>query len=184
MLGKSTDAMIQFADWYATFCHLAGVNPKDDVAISKDLPDVDSINQWNVLWSEAARERDEFHVSPVTLIAYGGKWKLLTGPDPGNINSHTVPGFVPFNYYGVGCAAQRSLESARPIPTPFTHMPLAETGTITALGWRHPHKAWLALRRRQASWPRAAWRQRGGPFAMGWISRRPSSSTQLVGPQF
>lgn len=101
MLGKSSDSLMQFADWYGTFCYLAGIPQTDEMAISKSLPDVDSINQWPAFWSDA-KPRDEIHVSPVTLIAGNGKWKILTGPDPGSINSHTRPGFVPFSDYGVG----------------------------------------------------------------------------------
>jgi arylsulfatase I/J len=101
MLGKSSDSLMQFADWYGTFSYLAGIPQTDKMAISKSLPDVDSINQWPAFWSDA-KPRDEIHVSPVTLIAGKGKWKLLTGPDPGSINEHTQPGYVPFSDYGVG----------------------------------------------------------------------------------
>jgi len=101
MLGKSIDSLIQFADWYGTFSYLAGLDQSDPVALSKGLPDVDSVNQWPAFWT-GENLRDMIHVSPVTLIAHGGKWKLLTGPDPGNINSHTKAGYVPFDDYGVG----------------------------------------------------------------------------------
>jgi arylsulfatase I/J len=101
MLGKSTDALMQFADWYGTWCYLAGLDQSDPMAILKGLPDVDSINQWPAFWT-GENQREEIHVSPVTLITHGGKWKLLTGPDPGSINEHTAPGHVPFDAYGIG----------------------------------------------------------------------------------
>jgi len=101
LLGKSTESLMQFADWYGTFCFLAGIDQRDEVAIANKLPDVDSINQWPALWSYA-KPRDEIHVSPTTLISHGGKWKLLTGPDPGSINQQTTDGFVPFNDWAVG----------------------------------------------------------------------------------
>merc|ERR1719277_190938 len=37
--GSHVDAMIHFADWYATFCAMAGIDPSDKV---KGLPDIDS----------------------------------------------------------------------------------------------------------------------------------------------
>merc|ERR1712032_579886 len=86
-----------------TFCHLAGVEQKDEVAIANGLPDVDSINQWPVLSGQTAEaQRTDVQISAVTLIDHAGKWKLLTGSDPGSINEHTVPGFVPFDRYAVG----------------------------------------------------------------------------------
>ena len=80
--------------------------------------DVDSINMWPALWSNASKPRQEIHISPVTLISYGGKFKLLTGPDPGNINSHTTPGYVPMAEYAVGCALVRPFYACA-CPTPF-----------------------------------------------------------------
>eukprot|EP00930_Biecheleria_cincta_P055119 TRINITY_DN41481_c0_g1_i1.p1 TRINITY_DN41481_c0_g1~~TRINITY_DN41481_c0_g1_i1.p1 ORF type:complete len:642 (+),score=93.16 TRINITY_DN41481_c0_g1_i1:50-1975(+) len=103
MRGTELHQLMHFADWYGTFCYLAGVEQKDDVAIANGLPDVDSINQWPILSGQTTdTQRVDLQISPVTLIDYSGKWKLLTGSDPGSINSHTVPGFVPFNRYTVG----------------------------------------------------------------------------------
>jgi len=103
MRGKETDALIHFADWFGTFCYLAGVDQKDQMAISNGLPDVDSINQWPILSGEKHKsQRTDIQISPVTLLDYAGKWKLLTGPDPGNINTDTTAGYVPFDTYAVG----------------------------------------------------------------------------------
>jgi hypothetical protein len=103
MRGTESHDLMHFADWYGTFCYLAGADPKDTVAIKNGLPDTDSINQWPVLSGETTTtQRTEIHISPVTPIDYGGKWKLLTGADPGNINEHTVDGYVPFDTYAVG----------------------------------------------------------------------------------
>ena len=112
--GQSTNALIQFADWLGTFAFLAGVEAKDEVAIAKNLPDFDSINQWPVLSGETTSTlRTELMVSPVTLIDHGGKYKLLTGPDPGSINTYQSDGIVPFAEYCTGWARCRiSLLSA------------------------------------------------------------------------
>jgi arylsulfatase I/J len=99
--GMESDALMHLADWYGTFCFLAGVSQEDDVAVKNRLPDVDSINLWPTLSGEAgASARTGIQVSPVTLIE--GSWKLLTGPDSGSINSNTAAGFVPFKSYAVG----------------------------------------------------------------------------------
>ena len=88
---------------YHTFCSLAGIDPDDDAAHKAGLPPIDSINQWPLLSGAVTPgngHRTEMHISPVTLIS--GRWKLLMGSDPGNINKYAKPGMVPFNVYGVG----------------------------------------------------------------------------------
>jgi len=104
MRGTESDALIHFADWYGTFCYLAGLPDwHDTVAIANGLPDTDAINQWPVLSGQTTTsQRTEVQVSPVTLIDYAGKWKLIIGPDPGSINSDTTPGYVPFDRWAVG----------------------------------------------------------------------------------
>ena len=49
MRGGRTNAMIPLADWYATFCGLAGVSASDVKAVAAGLGDVDSVDQWPVL---------------------------------------------------------------------------------------------------------------------------------------
>lgn len=115
MRGREIDDYIHMADWYATFCALAGVSPQDEIAEKYGLPRVDSLNQWPLLSGEVAPgggERTQMHISPVTLIE--GRWKLLMGSDPGNINKHTKPGVVPFNVYGVGYGFQAFLNFLTP----------------------------------------------------------------------
>ena len=132
MRGHTTNALIQFADWLGTFAYLAGADVNDEEAIAKGLPPIDSINQWPIISGETTEKtlRSSLVVSPVTLIDYGGKYKLLTGPDPGSINSHTSPGKVPFQEYAVGCARRRlSHISLRPsrlfYPVPGHTIPMA-----------------------------------------------------------
>jgi len=103
MRGTETHALMHFADWYGTFCYLAGANATDQVAIDNGLPDTDSINQWPILSGEqTVSVRTEAQISSVNLIDQAGKWKLLTGADPGSINDDTMPGYVPFDTYSVG----------------------------------------------------------------------------------
>ena len=54
MVGKKLDGFTHAADWYATFCSLAGVDPFDHRAAAAGLPAVDSINLWPY-WSGEER---------------------------------------------------------------------------------------------------------------------------------
>ncbi len=104
--GEQIDDFMHLADWYATFCGLAGVDTYDERAAVAGLPAVDSIDMWPLLsGAPGARGRSEIHISPVTLIL--GNYKLLTGADSGSVNTHQQPDFVPFDSYlpGYGVAA-------------------------------------------------------------------------------
>lgn len=75
--GGSLENYVHVADWYATFCRLAGVNPHDERAAKAGLPAIDSIDQWPALIGEEQGNRTEIHISEMTLIQ--GPFKLLTG---------------------------------------------------------------------------------------------------------
>ncbi len=101
MRGKELDDYFHIADWYATFCALAGIDPTDKVAAQYGLPPIDSINQWPLLSGAVSTgSRKGMQISPKTLIE--GRWKLLTGSDEGNINPYQSPTKVSFNVYSVG----------------------------------------------------------------------------------
>jgi len=111
MRGKKINDYIHVADWYATFCALAGVPMYDIVANASRLPPVDGLNQWPLLSGEISDgqgPRTEMHISPVTLIQ--GRWKLLTGSDPGSILKYQHEGIVPFDSYrpGYGMSALKT----------------------------------------------------------------------------
>ena len=46
MRGKKTDGYVHLADWYGTFCALAGIDSTDERAAKANLPPVDSLNMW------------------------------------------------------------------------------------------------------------------------------------------
>jgi arylsulfatase B len=46
---SGSGALIHMSDWYATYCHLAGVPPTDAAAAAAGLPPVDSLNVWPLL---------------------------------------------------------------------------------------------------------------------------------------
>ena len=47
--GGTVTALIHMADWYATFCRLAGADPVDTVAAQHNLPPIDSMDMWPLL---------------------------------------------------------------------------------------------------------------------------------------
>lgn len=78
MRGQKTDSYIHIADWYATFCALAEVDPTDDKAAEAGLPPIDSLNMWPMLSGETSTSpRVDIPISYSTLIS--GDYKILTG---------------------------------------------------------------------------------------------------------
>lgn len=78
MKGRKIDGYIHLADWYATFCALAGVDAADERAEKAKLPPVDSINMWPLLsGQESISPRVDVPVSYYTLIS--GQFKIITG---------------------------------------------------------------------------------------------------------
>merc|ERR1712232_952188 len=66
------------ADWNATLCRLAGVDPSDG-AVGGAIPPIDSIDQWptiltaNATWQQGARQD--------MVLAYGQGVVAASGPD-------------------------------------------------------------------------------------------------------
>eukprot|EP00746_Dinoflagellata_sp_MGD_P141517 gnl/MRDRNA2_/MRDRNA2_74612_c0_seq1.p1 gnl/MRDRNA2_/MRDRNA2_74612_c0~~gnl/MRDRNA2_/MRDRNA2_74612_c0_seq1.p1 ORF type:complete len:551 (+),score=87.65 gnl/MRDRNA2_/MRDRNA2_74612_c0_seq1:110-1762(+) len=78
--GSKIEDLIHVADWYATFCAIAGVDPTDHRAAKANLPPVDAIDHSDLLLGAApggAGNRTEIHHSVRALAR--GKWKLVTG---------------------------------------------------------------------------------------------------------
>eukprot|EP01084_Bolivina_argentea_P056022 102589_1 len=74
--GQIENGLMHIADWYATFCHLAGVDANDRVAIGHGLPETDSLSMWGLLsGKQADSPRQEVVISPYTLI--NGEYKLI-----------------------------------------------------------------------------------------------------------
>ena len=75
---KKPSGKIHIADWYATFCTLAGVDPTDKRAAKANLPPVDSLNMWPFISGGASDSpRRDIPASYKTLIS--GDYKILTG---------------------------------------------------------------------------------------------------------
>ena len=78
MRGQKTDGYIHIADWYATFCAIAGVDSTDKRAAKANLPPIDSMNMWPLISGQnSTSPRVDIPLSHNTLIS--GKFKILTG---------------------------------------------------------------------------------------------------------
>lgn len=91
--GSKLEGFIHEADWYATFCHLAGIDPTDHAAAAAApaLPPIDSLNVWPLITgTNSTSPRFEWALTPFRVdikrddmphdAAYMlGGFKLLVG---------------------------------------------------------------------------------------------------------
>ena len=78
MRGQKTDGYIHLADWYATLCGLAGVDPTDKAAAKAKLPPIDSLDVWPLISGQnSTSPRTDIPTSHDTLIS--GDYKIITG---------------------------------------------------------------------------------------------------------
>jgi arylsulfatase A-like enzyme len=76
--GTIENQPIHIADWYGTFCKLAGVNPFDKSAAASGLPPVDSVNVWPLLSGNTGTSpRQSWLVQPGLYMS--GEWKYAAG---------------------------------------------------------------------------------------------------------
>ena len=81
MRGTKTEGYIHLADWYGTFCGLAGVDATDARAAAANLPPVDSMDMWPLLSGQnTTSPRMDVPISNETLIS--GDYKILVGDVP------------------------------------------------------------------------------------------------------
>jgi len=78
MRGQKTEGYIHIADWYATFCALAGVDPTDERAAEAKLPPIDSLNMWPLISGQNSTSPcTDIPLTENTLIV--NDYKILTG---------------------------------------------------------------------------------------------------------
>ncbi|KAL3933653.1 MAG: hypothetical protein SGPRY_000195 [Prymnesium sp.] len=76
--GTRLDGMMHIADWYATLCALAHVDPTDKLAASSHLPPIDSLNMWPMLSGEnLTSPRTSILISRQLLLH--DQWKYVRG---------------------------------------------------------------------------------------------------------
>jgi len=76
--GEEEQGMLHIADWYATFCGLAGVSAADESAVKYGLPDVDSIDIWPLI-SGSAETSPRTELVVTDTVMFSGAYKLMTG---------------------------------------------------------------------------------------------------------
>jgi arylsulfatase I/J len=78
MRGQKTEGYVHLADWYGTFCNIAGVDPVDKKAAAANLPPVDSLNMWPLISGESPTSpRTDIYASIHAMIS--GDYKILLG---------------------------------------------------------------------------------------------------------
>ena len=78
MHGQKTNGYIHLADWYGTFCSIAGVDPTDTKAAAANLPPVDSFNMWPLISGKnSTSSRVDIPASINALIS--GDYKIMLG---------------------------------------------------------------------------------------------------------
>ena len=78
MRGQKTEGYIHIADWYSTFCALAGVDPTDERAAKAKLPPIDSLNMWPLISGQnSTSPRTDITLTKDSLIV--NDYKILTG---------------------------------------------------------------------------------------------------------
>lgn len=78
MRGQKTEGYIHLADWYGTFCGIAGVDPVDKKAAAANLPPVDSLDMWPLISGEnPTSPRTDIYASIHAMIS--GDYKILMG---------------------------------------------------------------------------------------------------------
>ena len=76
--GTRVHGLAHMADWLATLCGLAGVDPADAKAAAAGLPPIDSLDLWPLITgANSTSPRTEVPIAESTLIAW--PMKLLTG---------------------------------------------------------------------------------------------------------
>jgi len=76
MRGQTINEVMHIADWYSTFCGLAGVDPEDTEAKKWNMPPIDSKNMWPLIsGANLTSPRKEILLTELGLIS--NQWKLL-----------------------------------------------------------------------------------------------------------
>lgn len=84
--GTTSTALVSVADYYATFCELAGLTAAacaaDALAAAGGLPPIDSRSAWDAVVNGGPPPRAELPIDASVLIAVNGTrwWKLFTNP--------------------------------------------------------------------------------------------------------
>ena len=110
--------LVHIADWYPTFCRLAGVDPRDTVYMGGALRDVDGVDVWDLLSgrndTQPRQHTPTTEAGIIEATSPTSWWKLVTLAGQSNYysaNKTETPGTDP-------CLAGRQPDPPQP-PGPF-----------------------------------------------------------------
>ena len=114
--GEKVESLIHVADWYATLCGLANVDPHDTSAAAAGLPALDSVDQWPVLSTAGAGAQGSGpRKSIVTAFTCGTKPCNTWGdPDLGPLSGALLDSDGYKLVWGNGAAWLRSVGGGTP----------------------------------------------------------------------
>lgn len=85
--GTEFEGVVSIADWYSTFCGLAGIDPTDHAAAAANpwleqhnlptLPQIDSVDQWPAIMADVNARNASFALSADSVFRW--PFKLVTG---------------------------------------------------------------------------------------------------------
>ena len=103
MRGKTSEGFIHIADWYPTFCKMAGIDPSDSG--TGKFP-VDGLDVWQIISGENATTQHEeivlaynfsLHVNATTGAIIVGEYKLIVGKQQSSPRCDSLM-FTPLDY--------------------------------------------------------------------------------------
>lgn len=76
--GRKLEQFVHMADWFSTFCSLAGADPIDRSAEVSGLPEIDSVNAWPLITGASTKPlREMLQLSSNTILDTVNGWKLI-----------------------------------------------------------------------------------------------------------
>ena len=133
MQGQKTEGYIHLADWYATFCGLAGVDPTDELAASAGLPEIDSLDMWLLISGEnSTSPRTDIPISYNALIS--GDYKILTGTVPLAVwTEEDYPNGNTVSLVDEYCTSEGCLYNIKDDPEELINLASNETSVLTSM---------------------------------------------------
>eukprot|EP00054_Salpingoeca_dolichothecata_P002675 m.23544 g.23544 ORF g.23544 m.23544 type:complete len:547 (+) comp13190_c0_seq2:58-1698(+) len=89
MIGTKLDGFVTIADYYATFCEIAGVDPTDHEAAQVGLPPIDSISMWKYFTGQVSNSPRSGMFMDHNVL-YSGQYKLIASLKGSPLSNDTI----------------------------------------------------------------------------------------------
>eukprot|EP00912_Choanoflagellata_sp_UC4_P000209 UC4_evm2s134 len=135
MVGKKLDGLVSIADYYATVCGIAGVDPTDHRAAAAGLPPIDGLNMFPYFTGEVDKSPREFifnDINTAVVVINNTLWKIITGSEGSacwmgpHYPNNTNPSCSTTVFCGDGCIFNLDED-------PTEHVDLANDTDISAI---------------------------------------------------